>query len=156
MAFPLPQPFISAPTAEGQLEQLKAYLFQLINQLQWSLESLEKGRPEVVKSISSTREDEWSYVKYSDNTYRLQGVFSITPSGSSKSDAWYRTTRISLNVPFAIKSAIVVGNTNGYSVLTNAAKHPDRDDKIAFRLLSDKDLTNTTVKVRLLVVGQYQ
>ena len=36
-------PNITEPTAEGQLAQLKSYLYQLVQQLNWALSTLESG-----------------------------------------------------------------------------------------------------------------
>ncbi len=154
MSYDIRQPFINDTSLKGQLAQIKSYLHQLVDQLRWIFDSIEKSHPAMVSSFLSAEIGEWSYVKYSNGLYQLQGSFIVSPTATVKSDAWYRTTRICLDVPFAIKTAMVTGNTNGYSVITSATKDPERDNGIVFRLLGDKDLTGTKVTVRLVVSGQ--
>ena len=47
MAVDLRLPSITAPTPEGQLEQIKSYLYQMTRQLSWAFESMDTEKTDV-------------------------------------------------------------------------------------------------------------
>ena len=39
-------PNITAPTADGQMQQMKSYMYQLVQQLNWALHTVDSGTTE--------------------------------------------------------------------------------------------------------------
>ena len=60
MSFDIKYPQISATSDRGQLEQIRAYLYTLADQLKWALNSISSGETKVVQQSSkgSTKETE--------------------------------------------------------------------------------------------------
>lgn len=54
MAVDLRLPNISAPTPEGQLEQIKSYLYQMTRQLSWAFESMDSANASTVSASAGT------------------------------------------------------------------------------------------------------
>lgn len=96
----------------------------------------------------------WTYKKWKGGTYQAFGIFTVTPTSSTINGALYRTNNMTINLPFAISSAIVSGTAVGYYWITNGGI--SGDSAVTLRLMSDKEFSTTTaIEVRLEVVGIY-
>ena len=105
--------------------------------------------------IETGTRDGWTYKKWKGGTYQAFGIFEVTPSSSSVNSALYRTNNMTIDLPFAISSAIVSGTAVGYYWITNGGI--SGDSAITLRLMSDKTFSTTTaIEVRLEVVGTYR
>lgn len=54
MAVDLRLPSITAPTPEGQLEQIKSYLYQMTRQLSWAFESMDAEKTSVISASTGS------------------------------------------------------------------------------------------------------
>lgn len=58
MSFDFKLPNITATTNEGKVEQLRGYLYQLVDQLKWALNSIDSGGTKVLQQGSKTTSKE--------------------------------------------------------------------------------------------------
>lgn len=104
--------------------------------------------------IENGTKDGWTYKKWKGGTYQAFGIFEVTPTSSTINGSLYRTNNMTIDLPFAIKSAIVSGTAVGYYWITNGGI--SGTSAITLRLMSDKTFSTTTaIEVRLEVVGTY-
>jgi hypothetical protein len=54
MSFDIKYPNITAQNAQGQVEQIRGYLYQLADQLKWALNSIESGGTQVLKTATNS------------------------------------------------------------------------------------------------------
>jgi hypothetical protein len=55
MSFNFNPPNVNASTEKEQIQQIKSYLFQLTDQLNWAFTTLENQRAELKKSVDETK-----------------------------------------------------------------------------------------------------
>lgn len=165
----LPQRLSGTP--QEQLDQLWSYLFQLVEQLQFSLsssEAIEEGTTienlpavDTVTSTGFVYADEadstkgyWRYRKYRTGTFDLSGMVKVSPVLEAAVGSAFCSAEIGVALPFAVKTIQYTATAVGDTIVTNAGDTPTA---ITFRLYRFTDFTDLTeTYVRIVASGTYK
>ena len=104
--------------------------------------------------LASSTSGDWKYLKYSNGTYDMWGIFEVTATTSTAQGSLFYTEQFEITTPFAIKNAIVAGTSLSYGWLTNGGF--SGNNKVIFRVLSAVGTKDKTFNVRLRVSGFYE
>lgn len=146
----LRRPKIDGANDKEQLLQIKQYIFQLVEDLQFALNSSHATED----TVGHQERSGWTYNKHKNGIYEMFGTFNVTPKGCSLHNLLYQSDYISIATPFKIKSAFVSASAVGCYWITDAGIL--NNENIVLRILSDKEfITSSSIEVRLHVEGIY-
>lgn len=98
----------------------------------------------------------WHYKRWAGGTYQMFGYFDVAPTELTKNGSVYRTNSITIRSPFEISSACVSGSVMDYCWISNGGISSDHE-AVAFRLIFANEIQpNTSINVRLMVMGNYK
>ena len=98
----------------------------------------------------------WSYKKWSDGSFELNGNFTVTTTESTAKGSLFMSELFEIDAPFTMKYATVTGGTaTNFGLLTNGGISGD-NNKICFRILSAVTMKGWDFSVRLRVSGFYE
>lgn len=177
MGYELRLPKISGNNPLEQLGQIKSYLYQHVEQLQWVLNQIDANVTNSVGVVQTPNQPSadsvvgvgvryvdltnlgagaWHYRVWKSGAFDLHGQFEISPicAGAIGSSGMYGSDTIQIELPFTVKDIQFSVMCDGLDLVGVNGVLADSKKEVAFKLISPNDFsTATTTTVRIVAGG---
>lgn len=184
MTFDFRYPQLTGATEKEQIQQMRAYIHQLVDELKWALNSVDssQGNCHVSSRINNSgsgtavidsndysaqrdlvietgEKNGWSYKKWKSGTFEMFGQFTVTATiaGTAYGNLYY-SEQFVIPAPFACSCAVVVGNATSWfiPITGGLANNDDPNNNIGIRLFRPNNFEiGQDLSVSLYVVGKH-
>lgn len=184
MPYNIRYPMITGPSEKERSIQIKSFLHQLVDELNYTLNNIDTVQTQYIKypakSESSKKEEDvqkklsfisdyvteageingWKYKKWSNGTFDMFGIFKVkTTTAGTAYGSMYCSEQFILPSPFALSSVVAASGsaTNCLiPIIGDLEGDYDPSNYIGFKLLSPSELAvGEELSVRLHIEGEY-
>jgi hypothetical protein len=136
MTVDLKYPNISSLTEEGKVEQIRAYLYQLVDQLKWALNSIEGGGAKMVQQVSNSTAKQVTE-KEAQSTFN--SIKSLIIKSADIIEAYYDEIKQRFEGEYVAKSSYGTYTENTERLITENSKVSEDLYKSVQKIVSDID-----------------
>lgn len=163
MSFDLRLPHFTDDSTPEQLRQIKAFLYQHVEQLQWILQTINSEEnkntlPEVkfktVDSVIATGSYKgWTYTKWESGTIDIIGEIKVKPENLSIVSGIFCSELLYIKIPYYVTKATLVcsSGTDGVFVVHSALRYAN---EICLRLYGLEDFSQTDCTIHVFLKGK--
>lgn len=145
MSFDIKLPNISATTDRGQIEQIRGYLYQLVEQLKWALNSIESGGTNVLQPGSKSTAKE---VPEKEAQATFNSIKSLIIRSADIIEAYYEEIKERFEGEYVAKSSYGTYTENTERLITENSKVSEDLYKSVQKIVSDiENLEHSIVEV---------
>ncbi len=183
MTFDFRHPNINPNASEKeQLQQLKTYVHQLVDELKWALNNVNSSQGNSPKSnntgntvgveiinipresgatdfvIEAGEKNGWTYKKWKSGTFEMFGRFTVAANVEGTAcGSMYYSEQFAIPTPFACSYAVVTGTATSWFIpITGGLANNDDPNNIGIRLFRPTAFAvGQESSVRLYATGEY-